>query len=377
MAGLLQAQSLTTLYEFHDGDGKSPSGPPLVGTDGYVYGTTAAGGKYGGGTVYQIAPGGTLITLHNFCAAAGCADGSAPSGALVQGVDGSFYGVTKFGGSGSGTIYKLTPHGAFTVLYSFAGQDGAWPNGSLVRDSNGFLYGTTIGGGVSGNGTIFKITTRGTLTTLHSFCDGGSPCTDGAAPGSGLVRDPRYGDFFGTTGGGGTAKEPRGTVFKITAQGELTTLHSFCAEPQCADGSVPMAALLWGTDGTYYGTTSYGGTDGLGTAFQVTREGAFTMFDSFTGADGANPQAGLVQNLDGIGAFFGTTLYGGIHGDSFGTIFRMTSTGALTTIYNFYGPDGARPTSGLVQAGTGLFYGTTSAGGASNSGTIFSLSVVN
>src|ERR1022692_464184 len=189
----------------------------------------------------------TLTAIHRFCSQSGCPDGANPSAGLVQAANGDLYGTTIGGGANDdGTIFKITPGGTLTTLYSFCSQtnctDGAYPYAGLVQAANGDLYGTTNYGGVNGDfGTVFKITPTGTLTTLYSFCSQ-SGCTDGALLIAGLVQAAN-GDFYGTTYVGGANVAPNGTsagtIFKITPSGTLTTLYSFCSRSGCTDGDSP------------------------------------------------------------------------------------------------------------------------------------------
>jgi uncharacterized repeat protein (TIGR03803 family) len=209
----------------------------------------------------------------------------------VQAVDGDFYGTTDIGGVyGDGTVFKITPSGILTTLHTFNGTDGASPLAGLVQAPNGDFYGTTYRGGAYSGGTVFKIAPGGTFTTLYSFCAKGR-CIDGLQPGAALVQATN-GDFYGTTYFGGA--DDFGTVFKITPSGSLTTLHSFCAEDGCPDGEYPLAPLVQGTDGNFYGTTNNGGAHGnFGTIFKITAGGTLTTLYSFCAqsgcADGAPP----------------------------------------------------------------------------------------
>ncbi len=207
-----------------------------------------------------------------------------------------------------------SPAQILTTLHSFGGGDGAYPYAGLVQASDRNFYGTTRDGGASGNcidkcGTVFKITPNGTLTTLHSFGGG-----DGAYPEAGLVQ-ASDGNFYGTTEFGGVNNY--GTVFKITPNGTLTTLHSFGG----GDGAYPEAGLVQASDGNFYGTTTRGGANYYGTVFRITPDGTLTTLHNFGYGDGAYPYAGLVQASDGN--FYGTTLNGGAYGD--GTVFRLMS----------------------------------------------------
>lgn len=385
------AQTLTTLVSFDERNGAQPQSSVIQGPDGNFYGTTYAGGACntgsgGCGTVFKITPNGSLTTLYNFCSRANCVDGIYPEAGLVQGLDGNFYGTTYAGGlcdtfsGGCGTIFRITPSGTLTTIYSFCSQpqcaDGAFPAAGLTRGSDGNLYGTTAAGGSStacfeGCGTAFKITISGTLNTLYSFCTQ-TNCADGRSPRAGLVQGSD-GSFYGTTSAG-----VHGTVFKMTSSGTLTTLHSFNGS---GDGSAPVATLVQATNGNLYGTTSTGGSGSAGTLFSITPSGMLTTLHDFCSqsgcADGSTPLAGLMQATDGN--LYGTTSAGG--SNSGGAVFTLTLNGVINTYYNFCShpncTDGASPAATLLQATDGNFYGTTSAGGTNGGhgdGTVFKLS---
>ena len=304
-------------------------------------------------------------------------NGAIPWG-LVQGADGNFYGTTDKGGQAGGscnkscgTIFKLTLGGTLTTLHKFNGTDGNGPSLGLVQASNGTFYGTASYGGTSVNcnggdcGTAFKMSAKGALKTLLSFDN-----TDGATPWGALIVGTD-GNFYGTTTFGGA--NGYGTVFKMTSAGALTTLHNFGN----TDGAYPFGELVEGTDGNFYGTTVEGGTDSYGTVFKMTSAGTVTTLHSFTGSDGGYPYAGLVQALDGN--FYGTASAGSIQngpscsemGIGLGTIFEITSGGTFTTLHTFNGTDGSFPYAGLVQGTDGNFYGLASCGGTNGDGTIF------
>jgi uncharacterized repeat protein (TIGR03803 family) len=333
-------------------------------------------------------PAQTFRTLHSFDGT----DGAGPLAALVQATDGNLYGTTQVGGAndtcnsvpfdGCGTFFKITLGGTLTTLYSFCSQsgcpDGANPSAGLVQATSGNLYGTTSYGGANYYGMVFKITLGGTLTTLYSFCSE-SDCTDGEFA-HGLVQATN-GNFYGTTYGGGAnsciigvTDYGCGTFFKITPSGTLTTLYSFCSQSGCTDGEFPLLGLVQATNGNFYGTTVGGGAQDWGTVFKITPSGTLTTLYSFCSqigcTDGETPQAGLVQATDGN--FYGTTTYGGAYGS--GTVFKITPGGTLTTLYSFcsqsHCPDGCYPIGSLVQATDGNLYGTTYGGGA-NSCTLF------
>jgi uncharacterized repeat protein (TIGR03803 family) len=402
-----QAQTLKVLHSFDGTDGSSPVGTLVQATNGDLYGTTQNGGATGAdeGTVFEITPTGKLTLRRNFNGA----DGQFPSAGLVQDTNGDFYGTTSEGGTsigngqcldinnndvGCGVVFKLTPSGKLTTLYNFCPDqdcpDGAYPEAALVQATNGDLYGTTETAGGNLDGTVFKITPSGTLTELYSFDYG-----DGAGPVAALVQDTN-GDLYGTTAGGGQGQDGNGTVFKITPSGTLTTFYNFCWNYGCLDGSNPKAALVQATNGDLYGTTTYGGANscllngrnyGCGTVFKITPSGTLTTLYSFCSqsncTDGKYPlYAGLVQATDGN--LYGTTSVGGANtteceGGGCGTIFKITPTGTLTTVYSFCSltacADGDEPDAALVQDTNGDLYGTTENGGASGFGTVFSLSV--
>jgi uncharacterized repeat protein (TIGR03803 family) len=374
------AQILTTLHSFDGADGEAPYGGLVQASNGNFYGTTSFRGGNGWGTVFKITPSGTLTTLYNFCAQSGCTDGAAPWAGLVQASDGDFYGTTFEGGvDGYGTVFKITLSGTLTTLHSFDGADGASPGfARLLQAGDGNFYGTTERGGANndcyyGCGTIFKITSSGTLTTLYNFCSQ-LRCADGAIPDAGLVQ-ASDGNFYGTTEIGGA--NGSGTVFKITPGGMLITLYSFCSRFGCPDGEGPEAGLVQASNGDFYGTTFYGGAHFEGTVFKITPSGTLTTLYSFcsqTGCvDGSYPAAGLVQTSDGN--LYDTTTQGGANNS--GTVFKVIPSGIVTTFYSFCSQngcaDGVNPIGELVQASDGNLYGVTVGGGANGDGTVFRL----
>jgi uncharacterized repeat protein (TIGR03803 family) len=266
-----------------------------------------------------------------------------------------------------GTTAGAVPPGihVFKTLVNFTGQNGSTPLGvALVQGTDGNLYGTTEDGGAHGLGSVFKLTPGGTLTVLHSF----SNTPDGAYPKGGVVLGNSGKFFYGTTSQGGS--NGLGTFFKITSGGTLTTLHSFNG----TDGQYPPAPCVEGTDNNFYGITSQGGANGLGTVFQVTATGTLTTLHSFNGTDGANPQAALVPQPEPGLIFYGTTNQGGTN--NLGTFFSVTPTGTVTTLHSFNGSDGANPQAALQPQPEPdlIFYGTTNQGGTNNLGTVFSVS---
>jgi uncharacterized repeat protein (TIGR03803 family) len=266
-------------------------------------------------------------------------------------------------------------------LHSFTGIDGEQPSAALLRSSDGDFYGTTSGGGAHANqfgqgGTVFQISTNAVFTSLYSFTGG----DDGYGP-NGLAQGSD-GSFYGTTSSGGSNSV--GTVFQINTNGQLTTLYAFGtvtnAGGEVLDGANPQAALVQGSDGSFYGTTSGGGSNSVGTVFKIRTNGEFTSLYSFTGRDDGYGPNGLAQGSDG--SFYGTTFSGG--SNSVGTVFEINTNGQLTTLYAFGtvtnasggALDGANPQAALVQGSDGNFYGTTAYDGVGYAGTVFRLAMV-
>lgn len=283
-------------------------------------------------------------------------NGAAPYSGLALGNDGLFYGTANSGGTdGNGTIFKVTTSGTLTAPVRFNSTNGANPNAALTLGSNGLLYGTTYYGGTNINGgTLFQFNpTNGTLTSLFSFAGVGS--TDGKRPKAGLTAGPG-GIFYGSTFLGGNGY---GTLFQFSASNGLAVLADFAN----TNGAFPSAALTLGHNGLIYGVTSQGGAYNLGTAFRLdaTSQTLQTLV-TFDDANGAIPTAALTLGTDGY--FYGTTSAGGQQ--NFGTVFRMSTNGVLTTLVSFQGANGANPNASLVLGTDGRFYGTTTQGGNTN-----------
>ncbi len=299
---------------FGGANGATPYGRLLQASDGNFYGTTVQGGPVGAGTLFRMTPAGSIATLYTFN---GVSDGANPVAGLTLGADGNFYGTAFQGGQNSvGTVYKMTPAGTVTAVHAFTGgPDGAYPYAGLTLGADGMLYGATQGGGANGYGTVFQMSPGGAFTTLISFNS-----TNGAYPDTALIQG-RDGNFYGATYLGGSGGY--GTIFQLRPDGTLTTLASF----NYANGALPVGALVQGTDGNFYGTTSSGGFGNEGTAFKITADGTLTTLIWFDGLNGSSPQAAMVQATDG--SFYGTTGYGGVgynstSGGGYGTIFRLT-----------------------------------------------------
>lgn len=397
-SGIADAKgSETVLHAFQGGgDGASPQSALIADGAGNLYGTTYYGGGgacFGGcGTIFRLAPDGTLRVLYSF---QGGSDGEYPAAGLTADTSGNLYGTTSegagsgcYGNQGCGTVFRLAPDGSFAVLHTFAGgSDGGQPEAGLIIDAAGNLYGTTYTGGGNacpvggGCGTVFRLAPDGTETVLHAFC-ATKNCRDGALPWAGLIAD-KNGNLYGTTMTGGSGRRHCfgkigcGTVFKLAADGSEKILYSFCPQRKCTDGATPQAALIRDGQGNLYGTTTTGGAycergdegGGCGTVFEVARDGTETVLHSFTGRrDGATPAGSLIA--DGNGNLYGTTFYGNSKNQcetGCGTAFRMASDGTFTVLHNFLGgSDGGGPMAGLISDGAGHFYGTTFEGGGTD-----------
>lgn len=366
--------------------GSAPAHAVVFDGVGNLYGTTQAGGALGYGTIFKLTPSGVFTTLIEFTDDGVSNRGSNPVG-LIRGRDGNFYGATYSGAIRyvepgpiysfetitCGTIFKLTPAGVFTTLVEFndpSGPRGIGPH-TLVQGSDGNLYGTTRRGGASSCGTFFKVTTSGTLTTLLDFT-GLSGAAKGRSPRGELIA-LADGNFYGVTNAGGAAD--LGTVFRVTPAGALTTLAEFSGTTGTVRGALPDAALVQGSDGNLYGSTT--GTANLpyGTLFRLSTSGTFTHLLDFTGASGSNrgstPNAALIQGADGF--LYGTTSTGGAI--SAGTLFRLSLSGTLTTLADFSGTGSSSKlrviAASLTQGPNGDFYGLAQRGGANDLGSAF------
>jgi len=333
------------LHSFGGKNGTIPAAGLHRDAEGNLYGTALEGGllkdcsSLGCGTVFKLNASGVEQVLYRFT---GRADGFFPAALLVEDVGGNLYGTTGEGGTPPadlGTVFRLDKSGKETVLHSFdGGSDGCFPDPGVTRDAAGNLYGVTLQGGAafcnSGYGTIFEADTTGKFTVLHTFV-----VSDGAYPLSVLLFDST-GNLYGTTTAGGNSQAcgstSCGTIFKLSPQGSgdwtETVLYSFCSLDNCADGQEPRGGLVMDSAGNLYGTTFRGGTyrncnGTCGTVFKLDTSGKETVLHSFTGgADGADPQAGLVMdkagNLYGT-AFLGADKDGECAPDGCGVVFKL------------------------------------------------------
>jgi uncharacterized repeat protein (TIGR03803 family) len=376
------------IYNFTGGnDGGDPATQLAFDNSGNAYGTTVTGGAFGCGTVFELTPSGShwrLSTLYSFTC---LEDGKNPYGGVTLDAADNLYGTTVAGGSGGtcagdgcGTVYELSKSGNSwiqTTLYNFTGgNDGSGPGGVVVFDTSGNLYGTTPDGGLDGEGVVYELSPgHGGLwnqTVIHAF-------TGGADGGVGSLGSLLYNEsnFYGVTESGGVYGA--GTVFQLSpASGggwTFTTIHQFQGLPHAG---FPYGGLITDGQGRLFGTTYFGGADGMGTVFAFARvngELKETVLHSFTGSnDGANPTSTPI--FDKAGNLYVTTSGGGSPSCQCGTIFELSPlNGGVkgTTIHSFTGNrDGGFPNYGLTTDMQGTLYGTTPVGGTHNEGVIFS-----
>jgi uncharacterized repeat protein (TIGR03803 family) len=360
------AQTYTDLHDFSSNGPNDPFFSVIAqGRDGNMYTTSEQGLTGGRGDVFKITPQGTLTVLHEFNGA----DGQEPRGGLTLATNGKFYGTTLLGGAfGFGTIFSITAEGDLKTLYSFRDKgDGSLPNPPPIEGADGNFYGTAssctgLGGGpgcqtANANkfGAVYKITPEGEFTTLHTF-DG----TDGANP-LGLLVQPIDGNFYGTTFDGGAHGD--GVIFMISASGKFKVLFNFDSQ----FGAGPFAGLVQGTGNNLFGVTS--GSSG-GTVFKVTGDGATILHNFAGGSDGTNPVGGLVRATDGN--FYGTNDIGPLNFVG-GVIFRISPTGQFASLHDFDFTTGGSAQTTLLQHTNGLLYGETCCGGSSDGGVFYSL----
>ena len=367
--GNLSSVTYTNLHFFTNGpgDGVGPDSALIQGLNGNLYGTASSGGANYVGTIFKTTMSGTPYTnSYSFVSTVG----SYPNAGLVQYSNGVFYGTAQQGGANTdGSLFQVGTNGiTVTLLHSFAGAaDGQGPDDSLMVGNDGNLYGTAYKGGSSTYGSVFQMLTNGTVNVFYNFTDG----SDGANPIAGVIQGAD-GNFYGTATIGG--KYGYGTAYKVGTNGTFVTLVSF----NNTNGAAPDGGLVLANDGNLYGTTALGGANGLGTVYKLSPSGSLTTIYSFAGPDGADPEATLIQGKDGN--LYGSTYAGGLGGQ--GTVFLITTNGALKTLMAFNGFNGSGPEAALLQASDGNLYGTTYLGGTGyfpssggGNGTIFKITL--
>jgi uncharacterized repeat protein (TIGR03803 family) len=366
-----RAQSFNVIHNFTGGtDGANPLNGLMMGASGNMYGTTSAGGAYNNGTVFRIAPPGLIQTLNAF---KGGADGSSPESFLIEDAQGLLYGTTSAGGVyGGGTVFRIAANNTKTILHNFgSGKDGSAPLGGLVFDRAGNLYGTTSAGGANGNGAVFMLSPKGIIwgeTVLYSFGTG----TDGAIPYAGVTLDSA-GDVLGTTSAGGSSGY--GTVFELSKQNSWaeTIVYNFQNQD---DGAVPYAGLIADGLGNFYGAATEGGSQGGGSIFELTPAGSGWNFAAIQSLPGSGI-SGTFRNLmlSSSGTLYATTHCDGQN--SAGTVYQLVpgagGTWTYTLLYTFTGgTDGLYSFSNLVTYANRL-YGTTNQGGTYGKGVVFAV----
>jgi len=361
-AGPSEAKGFHTLYQFAGGgDGNGSVDRLLIDQAGNLYGVTA-GNDTVLGTVFKFSPGGTETVLHAFQYQ--IFQASLPNGGVVMDSDGNLYGEARNGGQvvcpdleilnpDCGSVYKLAPDGTMTTIHSFDGTDGTAPSGGLAIDGDGNLYGSATMGGsgdfcTGGCGTVFKMTPDGTTTVLHNFTGE----SDGAKPTGGMAIDGA-GTLYGTTTLGGLG---HGVVFKIAPDGNETILHAFTG----ADGNQPSGGLVLDASGNLYGTTATGGNGAgsYGEVYKLASDGTLTVLHVFASGDGVYPTGYLA--IDGNGNLFGATAQGGKGCRSYGcgTVFKIAADGTYTQLARLKGSVAHNPFDGVVIDSRGNLFGS-------------------
>jgi uncharacterized repeat protein (TIGR03803 family) len=359
-----RAQTLHVLYNFAgSSDGGDPFASLIRDAAGNLYSTVDYGGTSFAGAVFKVAPNGTETVLYSF---SGGSDGAYPFSPVVRDGAGNLYGTTSMGGSANaGVVFKVDANGTETVLHSFTGgQDGVTPIGGLLRDKAGNLYGTTSQGGTSNDGVLFKITPRGKEIILHTFT---GSTKDGKYPSYTSLLSDAQGNLYGVTEEGGAADG--GILYKLSTSGKLTILHSF--KGGTTDGCNVLGTPFMDAAGNFYGTTSSCGTHMLGTVWKVDQSGKEKVLHSFAGgtADGEYPLAGVIVDADGN--IYGNTETGG--SDDVGTVYEISKSGKFALLHSFNGTDGKYPYGSFVQNAKGTLFGTTQNGGTIGYGTVWKI----
>ena len=403
------AQTESILYDFSGGgNGETPAGGLLGDGRGNYFGVTLET-QTTFGTVFELTPHGSAWTLTTIYSFRGGNDGANPNSTLVMDGGGNLYGETSFGGNGKslycnggcGTVFQLSPDGnggwTKTTLYSFQGNqtssfDGSYPVGGLTLDKAGNLYGTTLNGGGNcslsnvGCGVVFELSPDNnggwSEKLLHQFLG-----AKGAYPEGGVIFDS-LGNLYGTTFEGGPANQACfygcGTVFKLAPQSGGSWMASILLTFNGSNGAYPSAGLVLNSAGNLYGTTSGGGTGGVGVVLGLEASAstwkAIPIYQ-FRLTAGNFPSAPLT--IDHSGNIYGTTEAGPVGHTSCpaqggcGVVFKLTQLNGKwqeSTVHAFAGPpDGTAPFGSVTIDSQGNLFGTTGVGGTANLGAIYEI----
>jgi uncharacterized repeat protein (TIGR03803 family) len=348
---------VTMLHGFAEmltGNG-GPQAPLVEAPDGSLWGSTRYGGPVNSGTIFRLTPSGGFTTMHQFTAK----DGGEPAG-LVLGPDGNFYGTTRSGGThdlSGGTAFRITPAGALTTLHNFVNHPG-----QLIAGSDGHFYGATESG--SFNDWVYRLTMAGALTILHEF---DAFDQTGLRQPVGVLARAADGTLFGTVrNSGGEAGLSVGAVFRLLPDGTYQPLGALGGTL----GVFPVAGLTMGRDGFVYGTAAFSrlaqpiSAMGAGTAFRLAPNGPPALLAPINSGAPSKPSGRLVEGA--AGNLYGTSCAGGAY--NVGAIFRLDPSNVVTVVHSFDGSDGRCP-KGLTLGPDGALYGTSV--GGSTQATLF------
>ena len=368
-----QGQILHTIARFDGNNGYGPFSSVVQGIDGNIYGVTDSGGSpiTQSGTLFRVTPSGKLTDLYNFCSKPRCTDGSSPATPPVVGTDGNLYGTAGGGILNQGVVYKWSLSGGYSVLYSFCPTHpctgGAGP-GAIVLGADGNFYGAAGGGNASNGGIIFSITPAGVLKVVHTFCSAGPNCPDGAGPNTPILGTD--GNFHGVTAGGGSLGG--GVLYELTPAGKYSVLYNFCYYVEGCSAPGEPYDVVRDANGNFFGTAEYSASGSpYGSVFEITSGNQLQVLHNF---DDYNdwPYEGVMLGSDG-------NVYGvfGYDTEASGSIYKVTPEGAYSRIYTFKPEDksiGAPPVGPLFQGTDGNFYGVTPYGPGTYDGEVFKFS---
>jgi uncharacterized repeat protein (TIGR03803 family) len=355
-------------HHFISEEGASSDSGILVASDGRGYSTNAGSGTFGFGTVYNVDGARRVKVLHSF--AGRPRDGAYPQSPVVEADDGALYGVTSAGGSRDGGIAYRIAQGSATTLHEFgvAPGDGSHLWGGIIFASDGQFYGAAQNGGAHGQGMVYRMDKAGNVTPVWQLGGPGDPGQPMAAP-----REGADGRLYGTSRQGG--EFGRGTIYSVAKDGSNPlVMHSFRGD----DGNSPQVPVTFGSDGSIYGVTTFGGDHGIGTVHRLDPAGVLTVLHSFDQTDGREPNTELLEYQPGV--FIGTTTFGGLHVGSFGggVAFKVLSDGTYQILHKFgrivHGePDGIQPSGALLLGPGGQVTGTCRVHGTYGNGVIWTM----